>query len=541
MKFLLTVRRERMKKASLLFTLLSLTASSYATDEIVQNGETRTNPITLSNDGDRAIIEEGGTLATTTNDAILMNDENQTTLNQGTISTTSGVGISSHFNNAVITNNGLISTTGSAGHGIFTQGGSDRVITNSGLISTEGNNAIGIINDGVNNHIINSGTIRSAQSFALTISGTNPTLTLLRGSNLQGKVLATPSFNLNVETGLNLALTLTQGSFTALGISAPFVQVGQTIAVIDPTGLALQADVATDLSDTILDGIYRHRLGCCNPCGCGVWAQGIGSYRKRSQGSNHVGYDDWQEGFLLGYDTPLCGGNVGLFGGVSFGKAEVDERTQKADTISYVGGLTYEKLFCNTFLGLAVAAGYVDWDNDRFVMNNLAPGGVEKARADIDGVFVSPEATLSHRFVSLWCHPLMSFTLRYAGLFLGDYHEKGSATNLSVKDREIDLLTTRFEVTLPYSNSCGSFCWSIEPYAGAFGRYQVGGYRVHGELLGQSITFDQEGPRNLAALLLGFRGIQSFNCLNLFLNLEASFDTEDSTRVLGEGGIGWNF
>ncbi len=212
-----------MKKASLLFTLLSLTASSYAADEIVQNGETRTNPITLSNDGDRAIIEEGGTLATTTNDAILMNDANQTTLNQGTISTTSGVGIASHFNNAVITNNGLISTTGSNGHGIFTQGGSNRVITNSGLISTEGNNAIGIVNDGVNNHIINSGTIRSAKHFALDISGTNPTLTLLRGSNLQGDVQITPLVNLNVETGLNLALTLGKGGFSTLGISAPFV------------------------------------------------------------------------------------------------------------------------------------------------------------------------------------------------------------------------------------------------------------------------------------------------------------------------------
>jgi len=73
-------------------------------------------------------------------------------------------------------------------------------------------------------------------------------------------VLGVP-LNLNVETGLNLALTLDPGGlgFGTLGIEAPFVLVDKTIAVIDPTGLALQADGLADLSDTIFDGIYRHR------------------------------------------------------------------------------------------------------------------------------------------------------------------------------------------------------------------------------------------------------------------------------------------
>jgi len=150
--------------------------------------------------------------------------------------------------------------------------------------------ADGIFNESNAVHIVNSGTIRTADdsSSALDLQGTNQTVSLLRGSNLQGFVQTiNDGLNLNVETGLNLALTLEPFSagFDNLGIEAPFVLVGQTIAVVDPTGLALQADVLADLSDTILDGIFRHRavFTCpCVPYGCGVWIQGIGSYRKRS-------------------------------------------------------------------------------------------------------------------------------------------------------------------------------------------------------------------------------------------------------------------
>jgi len=174
----------------------------------------------------------------------------------------------------------------------------------------------------------------------------------------------------------------------------------------------------------------------------------------------------------------------------------------------------------------------------------LAEGGVEKAKADTGGFFISPEATWAYHFhsiPSLCCSPTMSFTFRYAGLFLGDYSEKGSLTNLSVKNREIDLLTTRFELALPYSVTRGICCWSIEPYLGLFGRYQVGGNSVDAELLGQSLSFDPGSPRSLAAFLLGFRGIQSFGGFNLFLNLEGNFDNHSSSRILGEGGIGFSF
>jgi len=492
---------------------------------IINSGLISSASVGINNAGVGAVITNSGQITTTA-------------LNSRGILCTSGADV-------VITNSGQISTTGDASCGIRSDV-DGAVITNSGQILSTGATADGIENRGANAHIINSGTIRSTQSFALNLLGTtSQTLSLLRGSNLQAGVhLENANLNLNVETGLNLALTLdptSTASFGILGIDAPFVLVGSTITVIDPTGLAMQADVVADLSDTILNGIYRHRTCHCTPCGCGIWTQGIGSYRKRSDNAHIVGHDNWQGGFLVGYDTYFCEGYASLFGGVSYGEAEVDERTQKATTRSYVGGVTYERLFCNNFLGLAITAGYVDWDNKRIVMNNLAPGGVETARADTGGLFVSPEVTLGHRFASLWCSPTMSFTFRYAGLFLGDYTEKGSVSNLSVKNREIDLLTTRFEVALPYGDSQGMCCWSLEPYFGVYERFQVGGYHVNSELQGLSLNFDTGGPRNLVAFLVGFRGTQSFGCFNLSLNVEGSFDNFRSSRILGEGGIGFSF
>jgi len=508
-----------------------------AAAEITNSGlisTTGESAVGIFNEGAAAEITNSGLISTTglATFGIFNVGAGAEITNSGLISTQGlffAVGIFNDGAGAEITNSGLISTTGLSARGISNEGGSNVVITNSGLISTQGEEAVGIFNEGANVHIINSGTIRSEQSFALHLSGgATPTVSLLRGSNLQGRVLVNDDdVNLNVETGLNLALTLDSTSsagYGKLGIEAPFIILveDKTIGVIDPTGLSMQADVVADLSDTILGGIYRHKK-----CGCGVWVQGIGSYRKRSY---TVGYDNWQGGFLVGYNA----GSIGLFGGISFGEAEVDQRTQKAETTSYVAGLSYERVFCNTFLGLAIAVGYVDWDNERFVMNNLVPGGVEKARADMGGMFISPEVTLSHRFASFWLRPSMSFTLRYAGLFLGSYKEKGSLTDLSVKEREIDLLTTRFELSVP--------CFSgVEPYVGVSGRYQVGGYRVNAELLGKSLSFNQGGPRNLVALLLGVRAVRSLGCFDIFLNLEASFDNDSSSRILGEGGVGFRF
>lgn len=587
-----------MKFLYLFLGLLFPSVLAHAVVVIVEDGEVRTTQILMGNPGDITLIKEGG-LLTTNVTSIDMINSNQFLHNAGTISTSGGTSsVDCTGSNSFILNTGLITTTGSGVIGIrntgldtviintgsiFTSGGSmsdgmqisgDNVsITNSGSIISTGFSSDGIRHDGGANavirnsglilatqafsdgissssddvHIINSGTIKSSEAFAVIFNGgLRANLSLLRGSNLQGRVgYFDHPLSLNVERGLNLALTFddTSPGLITRGVDAPFILAGNTIGVVDPTGFAMQADVVADLSDTILNGIYRHRFCCCHSS-CSYrdfWIQGIGSYRNRRHNHDYVGYENWQGGFLIGYDRSASIGSFDIFAGMVVNQAEVDQYTQEASINSYICGLTYESSFCGTFLGLAIAVGYLDWDNKRFVMNNLVSDGVETARAAFGGCFLSPEITLARRFPLLFCHPLFSFNLRYAGYFIGDYNEKGSATNLCVTHREVDLLTTRFELALPYGQSYGKCCWSIESYVGAYGRYQVGGYRINSKLLGQSLEFNQEGPKNLGALLLGLRGTQTFGCFNLFVNLEASFDTANSSRLLGEGGIGWKF
>ena len=128
-----------------------------------------------------------------------------------------------------------------------------------------------------------------------------------------------------------------------------------------------------------------------------------------------------------------------------------------------------------------------------------------------------------------WWFSFLTFNLGYTGLFLGDYAESGSLADLSIHDRNINLLTTRFETTL------GTYFrrTTLEPYIGVFGRYQLNNYQVDSELLGVPLFFDQGGPRNLAAFLVGLRGQSNFP-FNLFYNAEFSVDSAQSTRILGE-------
>ena len=371
--------------------------------------------VVMTNSGQISVTGDFG------NGLLNFNGSNVVMTNSGLISTTgSGVwGVSSNGDNGVITNSGQISTTGQQAYGIGTYNvANNTLIINTGSISATGVSAHGISDafGGDNSHVINSGTIYSAQSFALYLTGDNNILTLLRGSNLQGPVRVGSNFTLNVERGLNLALTLNLGSFDNVEISAPYAIKNNVIAVIDRTGLALQADVAADLSDTIFGALDHHRLTCCTPCSCGPWIQGIGSYRKRDSHSHTVEYKNWQGGFLLGYGLKGLAGNISLFGGATFGKAKTDKSTQEADINSYIGGVSYEKIYCDTQLNVGVAAGYVDWDNERTVMNNLATGGKQKARADINGWLLSPEISILHRF-NVLCRPTLGLTVRYAGLF----------------------------------------------------------------------------------------------------------------------------
>ena len=547
------------------------------TNQTVSNAGTissSTGANTISSSADLALIINDGAVANTAGlngDAIRASAATPTIINRGTIThsaddsqgidvgaataasiTNSGTITSSGFgaagilagNATSITNSGLITNSGNASQGIRVSGAAVS-ITNSGTILVTGVNSIGVLSNGANTTLTNSGTIKSAQSHALRFTSTNPTVSLLLGSNLQGTITSTSPLNLTVQDGLNLRFTIDDDSngFGALNIDSPYVTVGntETVAVVDRTGLALQADVLEDTTDSILDDIFRREyfyLHCCYP-DCGYWGEGIGAYRKRT---DSIHYHDWLGGGVAGLNWEAYCGSFGIFGGGTYGEAKIAEDTQKAKITTGFGGFMYEQMYRNAFVAFAMEAGYVNWKNRRTVMNNLAPGGVQEARADVNGWMIAPEVS-SAAWISLshsWS-TLISGTFRYSGLFLGSYGESGSGADLSVNNRHVDLLKLRGELALSGRKNCGRFCWNLAPYIGVAGRFQVGGARVHGEMLGQDLSFSTRVPRNLAELLFGVRGEEVIGQWVLFGNVQGLFDNKNSSRILGELGLSRNF
>ncbi|MCH9626875.1 MAG: hypothetical protein S4CHLAM2_05060 [Chlamydiales bacterium] len=512
--------------------------------EIVNTGMIRSegsSSFGIQSDSGDFIASNSGSILTGGDDAIgitLNADSIFTVTNYGFISTLGSAahGIQSQGSEVSITSTGAISVVGPNAHAVNIDGGTNVQFINSGTVVAQGTGGDGVTTSAANMHVVNSGTIVSLQANALNFAGTDPSLTLLRGSNLQGAVQTTNPLDLNVQRGLNLALSLASGSFDTLNIDAPFVLANGAVAVVDPTGFAVQADAVADLSDTFLGGIYRHRAAfpsvCADTCGCSLWVEGVGSYRERHK-KGLSRYEVKQGGFLVGLDFR----GLGLFGGAAFGDAFIGECTQETTIRSYVGGVSYEMIASNQFFGVAFLAGYSSLDNSRYVMNNLAPNGVDKAQACPSGFFLSPELTYVQSFPQFWCMPTLSGTVRFASLFLGDYSETGSLANLAVADRNVQLVTLRGELGFP---SCHCFLdW--EPYMGGAGRFQLDGCEVEGALLGQNLHFTTALPANLGYFLIGLRGLRSVGCFDLFLNLEINFDSAQSFRVFGESGISYIF
>jgi len=570
---------------------------------VVVSGVTETSTQVMPDVGDQGVINQGGAIVVTNMDAVSMEAGSQTVLNSGTVTVTDQVGghyegIKSIADSASITNKGKITITdqgggnnaaittthtrvvvvnngtitvvdkGSGGDFGIASSGSDAKIINTGtlsitdqgggndhaiestgdraVITNRGNIAVldvqghsndyAIVSTGSDVLIINEGTIQGADA-TLYLTGSSPTFAPALGSVIAGPISTQQPLNLIVAQGENLVLSLQSGgTFGALNIVGPYaLSKDAQIAVVDPTGFAMQADTTADLSDTILSGIYLHHTG--DPaCSCGVWVQGIGSYRARDHQAQTLRYTDWVAGILAGCEMALGKNMLSFFGGYSYAQPTIELSPQQANVNLGYAGMAYQRLFSNKFLGLAAAGGYVNWNNSRNVMNNLAPGGSEEAEVTTGGGFVTAEVTYARSVPPIFYSPCwLNLTLRYAGLFLGNYTEHGSLADLTVENRTVGLLTTRAEFAV-VPKPCGIY---LAPFIGVFGRYQVQGSCVHSVLLGEVCDFTQGGPLNLVAGCLGIRGVRTWGPVDTFCNLEVSFDSAGSERVLG--GIGCTY
>jgi len=162
---------------------LVLPSGALAGDITIPSGTTVTTTQTLTDVGDTGTIDSGGAIDVTDEDGLVLDNDDQTAVNNGDIfvERTGGLnraGIGSNEDNATITNNGTITTTGDNAFGIAGDGDNMNV-TNAGTISTSGEDSDGILSLGDDTEISNSGDIKTTgeDAYGIDAVGDDATVT----------------------------------------------------------------------------------------------------------------------------------------------------------------------------------------------------------------------------------------------------------------------------------------------------------------------------------------------------------------------------
>ena len=350
-------------------------------------------------------------------------------------------------------------------------------------------------------------------------------------------------------------------------IAQAFAVLGRLFAVVDPTTLSTQDEVIADLTGGISSSVLN-RLGSLRNGVTGVttnprpmyvggakdgymaarareyWVQGFGSYREQDGDGPSADTELHVGGVVSGLDALYSvNTRAGFFFGGSWGKVEADLNTQQTDIESVFGGAYVSMLRGRTAIDVAVSVGYTDYDRERDVANNLVAGGIEKARANYDGFFVSPEITFTRPFWPFGMRIEKSVTLRYAGLFLDGFTENGTVAPLTVRDRDIHVGQARFQLALPSEHRSDDGAVSrLTLKGGAEVRTQFGDQDVSGALLGQSLIFDPGGERSVTG---GFVGLSAEHFTaggkTFFASIDGRYENDGSTQVSGKAGVKFRF
>ncbi len=518
---------------------LAQTVVTVGHDEVLGN-------VTINDDG------------TVTNDGTILGDV--FILDDGTVTNTGTIG------GSVLILNGFpplkshtITNSGTIGGDVLIEGGT---ITNTGTI-------VGIVQQTGFGTITNSGSLGGALLF---VPGT---LNLLAGSVVHGGIyFINPGSTLNIGHGQNTALILTGPVSAINSFGAPMTVQGSVVAVVDPTGFSAQDEMLTDLTRAIanaVDGrINAGRFGYAPPAtpllsfaeagggadaqamafgypmgstgaassGHGFWATGIGAWRDQDGDGANGAFDTGLGGLLVGLDGEMANGmRMGAFLGASASRFETDANSQEIDADSYFGGIYGSYSAQTYFLDMSLTGGVTSQSSDRSVANNLVIGGIEHAKADYDGVFVSPSATIGTTYSMGEAALIPTFRARYAGLFLDGYEEHGSAADMTVDDRDVNVFD--FRAQLAYALAARPLNGGVLHTALRFGADATFADQddVQAVLLGTGLNFSVSGDdtlRGFAGLDLSWRAAGG---ADLFLGAEAGYDSGDAFTLDVLGGL----
>lgn len=537
-------------------------------------GESSVTPGTITTLTNSGIITGGtfGIAGNTTSTSLTID----TLINSGTIfGGLSGVDLLFGTVGTLI-NSGAITGNGVGGIGDGVKANEITSLINSGTITGDdyGVRVIATLSSLTNSGTITGGTRAIYEQDGLITGDT--LLTLLEGSVIVGEIYLGQGTNtLVVGNGLSLATTI-DANTPLDGVSTsggnPFatqVDVNDPdrtlVAVVDPTAFSLPDEGLADLTSGIF-GVLAGRQsqvglqsgfsgGASMTLGYApaenqpenshvrermshVWGEMFGSYRMQDGSGNDTDTTSGVGGLMAGidgayFDTLTLGGFVGA----SWGASETTNGRQETETSSFYAGIYGSSVHTGVTFDFALVGGGSQYDRERQVANNLVANGLETARADYSGWFLSPEltarATLFQGF-----EPFV--TLRYAGLFMDGFTETGTAAPLTMDSQTLHLATARLGVTLPYdwAHADGSLT-SLSLTGGVEARRQFGSTTQRGVLLGQSIAFEAGGDGDDA--LGGFVGLDAEHQVSaattLYANAEAMLETGNAIQLSARAGF----
>jgi outer membrane autotransporter protein len=271
-----------------------------------------------------------------------------------------------------------------------------------------------------------------------------------------------------------------------------------------------------------------------------VWASGFGGERRQWENGPIQRATDTAYGGAIGIDrqfTPDL--RLGVFAGGGNSRLRMNFDLQRVDS-DYVFGGGYGRWDKrNYYVDFALFGGGISSSSTRQISNNNVATGLEIATASYRGWFISPDVTYGYRIFMSDYVITPKARVRYVGGSLDGYSETGSAQGLSMGKRDLsdieERLGVEFSSVRPVTFG-GTLKSSVD--VSGVGLQRLGDNNVNAVLLAQNIAFTTPGKSQAygGVVNVGFDW-RPKSSVSLYASVEATAMNDKSFSAAGKGGI----